>query len=182
MKNKILVKAALPILFLVFILSSSSSAEVIKLKNGREIEGTIVKETKNKVVVDIGGGEATFDRKDILAIERSKVDDTHKKRKSLLAEKADDINSFYYSYPDNNVESIEFVFKTAADKDVIEGIKKEDYSDAADKLDNMKIVASYDIAYDRLYVNVVDRPFFEDKKHRDSLDMMVKVGRNIVES
>lgn len=176
------IKLALPIFFFALFLSSYSNAEVIKLKNGREIEGAIVKETKDTVLVDIGGGEALFYKKGILSIDRTKADETAKKHKSELAKKAEDMNSLYYSYPDSNVETVEFVFASASDKDIVNGIKKEDYSDAADKLDNMKLVATYDTAYDRLYTEVVDRPFFEEKKHRDSLDAMIKTDRDIINS
>lgn len=182
MKNKTFATLALLIFSFALVLCPPSNAEVIKLRNGREIEGTIVKETKNIVVVDIGGGEATFYKKGIRSIDRTKADDAGRKRKSDLAKRAEGINSAYYSYPDNNVNAIEFVFRSDADKNVINGIKNEDYSDAADRLDNMKLIATYDAGYDRLYVEVVDRPFFEDKKHRDSLDAMVKTDRDIINS
>lgn len=182
MRYRMFIKFALPILFLSSFLSSYSNAEVIKLKNGREIEGTIVRETKDTVVVDIGGGEALFYKKGILSIERTKADEAGKKRKSELVKRAEDIDSNYYSYADNNVESIEFAFKSGSDQAVYDGIKKDDYTDAADRLDNMKLVATYDIAYDRLYVEVVDRPFFEEKGHNDRLDGMVKADRAAIES
>lgn len=157
-------------------------AEVIKLKNGREIEGKIVKETKDRVVLDIGGGEATFYRKEIKSIDRTSIVSTRDKRKAELEAKADKISAFYYSMLEDKVESIEFVFKSSADKGVIDGIRKDDYSDAADRLEGMTLTASYDPAYDRLYTTVNDRPYLEGKGHRDALDKMIASDRAAVES
>jgi len=162
---------------IAFSLAPFLRAEVIRLKNGREIEGTITKETKDRVVVDIGGGEATFYKKDIRSIDRASVVNTRNKKKAELATKADKINSLYYSILDNKVESVEFVFRASADKAVYDGIKNEDYSDTADRLDNMTLTGSYDTVYDRLYISVNDRPYLEGKGHRDALDKMIAADR-----
>ena len=166
---------------ITFSLAPFSRAEVIKLKNGREIEGAIVKETKDRVVLDIGGGEVTFYKKNIKSINRTSVVGTRKKKKAELETKADRINTFYYSILDNNVESVEFVFRASTDKAVYDGIKNDDYSDAADRLDSMTLTASYDTAYDRLYISVNDRPYLEGKGHRDALDKMIAADRASLE-
>jgi hypothetical protein len=54
--------------------SSASFADVIKLKNGRRLEGAIVNQTKDAVVIDIGAGEAYVSRADIASIERQEED------------------------------------------------------------------------------------------------------------
>jgi hypothetical protein len=159
-----------------------SRAEVVKLKNGREIEGIIVIETKDRVVLDIGGGEATFYKKDIKSIDRTGVVDTREKKKTELEAKAGKINSFYYSILDDKVESVEFVFRASTDKAVYDGIKNEDYSDAADRLDNMTLTASYDTAYDRLYTAVNDMPYLEGKGHREAIDKMIASDTAALES
>lgn len=179
---RVWIRLTLPILFFALSFCPYASAEIIKLRNGREIEGTIVKETKNTVVIDIGGGEATFFKKGILSIDRTKAIRSGSSRKSENAKKVEDINSVYYSYADSNVESIEFVFMSDAGKDAIGRIKKEDYSDASDRIDGMKFTAAYDTTYDRLYFNVTGRPFFEDKKYRDSLDAVIKSDRSAMEA
>jgi len=182
MKNRIITKLILLIFFIACSSAPFSSAEVLKLKNGREIEGKIVEETKDRVVLDIGGGEVAFYKKNIKAIIRTSVVDTRKKRKAELEAKADRINAFYYSILDDNVESVEFVFRASTDKAVYDGIKNEDFSDAADRLDNMTLVASYDTGYDRMYMSVNDRPYLENKKHMDSLDKMAAVDRGLLDS
>jgi len=60
----------------LFLLLSSigSFADVIKLKNGRRLEGAIVSQTKDAVVIDIGAGEADISRSDIASIEKSAED------------------------------------------------------------------------------------------------------------
>jgi hypothetical protein len=179
---RLLDKAILLSVLISFSSAPFLRAEVVKLRNGREIEGVIIKETKDRVVLDIGGGEATFYKNNIRSIDRAGAAGTRKKKKAELEAKADRINALYYSILDNNVESVEFAFRASTDKAVYDGIKNEDYSDAADRLDGMTLTASYDTAYDRLYMRVDDRPYLEGRGHREALDNMVAANRALLES
>jgi hypothetical protein len=73
MPNKPIIRL-ITALYLVLLLSADSSADVIKLKNGRRLEGAIISQTKDAVVIDIGAGEAYVSKADIAAIEQEKED------------------------------------------------------------------------------------------------------------
>lgn len=60
---------------LFLLLSSAASfADVIKLKNGRRLEGAIISQTKDTIVIDIGAGEANINMADVACIEQAKED------------------------------------------------------------------------------------------------------------
>lgn len=171
-----------PFLAAVTLLSAQfSGADVIRLKNDREIEGKIVKETRDKVVLDIGGGEAVFYKKDIKAVERTEIVDTRMKHRAELEAKAEKMNALYYSILENDVTGVEFVLKSSAAKSAIDEIRKDDYSDTADRLENMAITGSYDAEYDRLYTSVSDMPYLEAKGHRDALEKAINADRAAAE-
>ena len=62
------------VLSLVLLASAYLFADVIKLKNGRRLEGAIISQTKDAIVIDIGAGEAYISKSDIASIEKSKED------------------------------------------------------------------------------------------------------------
>ncbi len=50
---------------------TSLFADIISLKNGRQIEGLIVSEDLNSLQLDVGSGSVTFEKKDILNIKKT---------------------------------------------------------------------------------------------------------------
>ena len=64
-------KIILAWLFFTVFLIDHSSADLIILKNGRRLEGAIVKTTDSSITVDIGIGETTLNRSDIKSIKRN---------------------------------------------------------------------------------------------------------------
>ena len=60
------------ILFLIFN-ATYGSTEILKLKNGRSINGIIIKETADTIVMDIGAGEIIVNKKDLSSIDKSQT-------------------------------------------------------------------------------------------------------------
>src|SRR5262249_51177635 len=55
------------------LLAAAASADVLVLKDGRRIEGTIVSEAPDKVRIKTGLGEVDYARADVLSIEHGKT-------------------------------------------------------------------------------------------------------------
>ena len=83
MKKEKLVKAIICGLFFMSIFCLQSNADIIHLKNGGKITGTILKETEDSVVIDIGVGEVTQRKQGIKNIERNKNKTEHKETTML---------------------------------------------------------------------------------------------------
>lgn len=70
-------------LLFIFLFCQVSNADVIHLKNGNKIEGTITKETEDYIEIDIGDGTIGFGKQDVASIERNggRVERKHIKEK-----------------------------------------------------------------------------------------------------
>ncbi|TET37487.1 MAG: hypothetical protein E3J72_05835 [Planctomycetota bacterium] len=82
----ILYTAAVSILFLT-VFPRTSSADVIKLKDGTKIEGKIIAETDEQVVIQVGGKFKTIERSKIESIKR---DDEGSEEKKEVKKKTDE--------------------------------------------------------------------------------------------
>jgi hypothetical protein len=58
---------------LLLLLAASASADVVHLKDGRSLEGTVTEETAEKVVLETRFGPLEFARKDVLSIDKGKT-------------------------------------------------------------------------------------------------------------
>jgi tetratricopeptide (TPR) repeat protein len=65
-------KLIIVVLLSVFLFVSYASADIIHLKNGRKIEGTITKETDDAFVIDIGMGEVIHKKEEVSSVEKNK--------------------------------------------------------------------------------------------------------------
>lgn len=54
----------------IFLFTIRLDADVIHLKNGRKLEGEVIRELKSEIVVDMGSGTITFSRNEIKSIEK----------------------------------------------------------------------------------------------------------------
>ena len=70
MKKRKLCKIAIYGILFVLIFCYYSNADIVHLKNGRQITGTIVEETEDCVVIDIGLGDVTHYKREIKSIEK----------------------------------------------------------------------------------------------------------------
>ena len=69
-----LIKVTLFCFICIFLFCRLLNADIVHLKNGGLIKGTVTKETENNVVVDIYGGKVTLERKNIQYIEKGKYE------------------------------------------------------------------------------------------------------------
>ena len=81
-RKTFLVHAALPSLVILiaslFTVNAESRADTVYLKNGGRIEGIIKNENKARILIDIGFGTATLDKRKIKTIKRSTPQETQK--------------------------------------------------------------------------------------------------------
>ncbi len=59
-------------------------ADILYLKNGRQITGTIVKDTNETIIMEVGAGNVMIDRADIVYLERGATEDIEDLRRQLL--------------------------------------------------------------------------------------------------
>ena len=69
----ILKKISIIFFLIIFLSPIIIYADVIKLKNGGSVNGTIVSENDDNVVVDMGSGQVNINKVDIKAIEKSPI-------------------------------------------------------------------------------------------------------------
>lgn len=74
-------------MFLVSLSFAGTFADVISLKNGRNIEGLVVAEDKNSVQLDVGSGIVTFKMTDILEVHKTGFEESSLIRKKWLNNK-----------------------------------------------------------------------------------------------
>ncbi len=55
---------------LLLLISSISSADIITLTNGKTVEGTIVREDENNIIVELGFGEMAFSRGEVSSVKK----------------------------------------------------------------------------------------------------------------
>ena len=68
------IRIVIGIFLFVFILNSIATADIVHLKNGGVIKGTVVKDDETAVSIDIGGGTVVHNKKDVTQIVKEKVE------------------------------------------------------------------------------------------------------------
>lgn len=75
---------ALIIVFIsLFLISSSVKADIIRLKNGNDIEGIVVEETPSEVTIDLGMGTMTIGKNEIKSIGKAAGEEKTKQLETL---------------------------------------------------------------------------------------------------
>ena len=85
--GKRLIKILICGFLLIFLFSAYSSGDMIHLKNGQVLEGTVMHEHNDEVVVDVGGGTVTFSKGEIKSIEKSELTKIEKDDKIIFEER-----------------------------------------------------------------------------------------------
>lgn len=99
------------VLALAILAAISARADVIHLKNGHTLDGIIIKETEDSVVLDIGLGNTTIKRARIERIEKSDRDGQQKIRKAWREK-----YSSHKKYAPERFEALAAEFRSLGDK------------------------------------------------------------------
>lgn len=170
--------------FLVILLcAGEAGADSIYLKNGNIMNGRIVKETEDSIVIEMYGGKVGIEKNEIRKIERSEPAAEEPEEEGEPELSVDKINASYYSPAREGAKKIKFKLDLSSTRLAIGKLGRGKTEEFTRKFKTMSFLVTYDLKAacvdDAIDISISDKPSFEDEDLNKMTSDLIEIGENM---